>query len=49
MAKLKGIFLKSVIGSLLSGNILFPDYRKQIDQMKDDEWYSWDLYTKNAF
>jgi len=46
MAKLKGVFLKTVIGSLMAGNILFPEYKKMVDEMKDDEWYSWDLYTK---
>jgi len=46
MAKLKGVFLKTVIGSLMSGNILFPEYKKMIDDMKDDDWYSWDLYTQ---
>ncbi len=46
MAKLKGVFLKTVIGSLMTGNILFPEYKKMVDDMKDDEWYSWDLYTK---
>jgi hypothetical protein len=46
MAKLKGIFFKTVVGSLMSGNIIFPEYKKVINSMKDDEWYSWDLYTQ---
>jgi hypothetical protein len=46
MAKLKGVFLKTVIGSLMSGNFLFPEYKKVLDGMHDDEWYSWDLYTQ---
>lgn len=46
MAKLKGVFFKTVIGSIMSGNILFPEYKKMIDEMNNDEWYSWDLYTQ---
>jgi len=46
MAKLQGVFLKSVIGSLLSGNLLFPDYKRRVEEMQDYEWYSWDLYTQ---
>ncbi|KZL88995.1 hypothetical protein [Clostridium magnum] len=46
MAKLKGVFMKSTINSLLSGKTLFPEYKKIVDEMKDDDWYSWDLYTK---
>jgi hypothetical protein len=46
MAKLKGVFLKTVICSLMKGNILFPEFKKMIDDMRDDEWYSWDLYTQ---
>jgi hypothetical protein len=46
MAKLRGVFLKTVIGSLMSGSILFPEYKKMLDCMVDDEWYSWDLYTQ---
>jgi hypothetical protein len=46
MAKLKGVFLKTVVGSLMSGDILFPEYKKMIDEMSDQNWYSWDLYTQ---
>lgn len=46
MAKLKGIFLKTVIGSLMSEKIQFPAYKKMIEDMKNDAWYSWDLYTQ---
>ncbi|MFC0213612.1 EAL domain-containing protein [Paenibacillus chartarius] len=44
-AKLKGQFCKFVIRSLIAGDKKFPEYQKRIEEMLDDEWYSWDLYT----
>lgn len=46
MAELQGVFLKGVVGGLLSGNLLFPEYKAEVEKMKDEEWYSWDLYTR---
>lgn len=45
-ARLKGVFLKNVIGALLTGTAMFPEYKKLIEEIDDHQYYSWDLYTK---
>jgi len=45
-ARLKGVFLKNVIGSLLTGKAMFPEYKKLLEEIVDNAYYSWDLYTK---
>ncbi|HZG84197.1 putative bifunctional diguanylate cyclase/phosphodiesterase [Paenibacillus sp.] len=45
-ARLKGVFLKNVIGSLLTGKAMFPEYKKLIEEVDPEAYYSWDLYTK---
>jgi hypothetical protein len=44
--KLRGIFFKGIVNSLLGGsvNVLFPDIKAAIDKMHDDEWYDWDKF-----
>jgi len=44
-AKVRGIFIRTVLGSLIEGGKKFPGYQRRIAEMKDDEWYSWDLYA----
>jgi|GEM_PF-3225720 len=45
-ARLKGIFLKIVISSIIASEAKFPEYNRMIEEMEDDAWYSWDLYTQ---
>lgn len=43
--QLYGFFFKSVVNSLLMGNVLFPEIKRRIDAMKDDAMYPWEDYT----
>ncbi len=44
--KLLGLFAKSVMTSLLAGDVLFPEYKERVDKSKDDEWVDWDEYCE---
>lgn len=44
--QLQGIFFKSVINSLLTGQILFPDIKERVDAMDPQIWYPWDDYKR---
>lgn len=43
--KLKGFNFKYVVNSMLASELLFPEYKKKVDDMSDEEWYPWDDYT----
>ncbi|MCI3927021.1 EAL domain-containing protein [Paenibacillus sp. TRM 82003] len=45
-AKLKGLFCRVVLESLIAGDHKFPEFQSRIAAMDDDEWYSWDMYTE---
>ena len=44
MAELQGLFYKNIIGGMLSATLVFPEYKKLVDGMKDEEWYDWDKF-----
>ncbi len=45
-----GFFFKYLIGSLLDETVeyIFPEEKKKIKEMKDDEWYDWDEFQSIA-
>lgn len=44
--KLKGVFCRVVLESLIAGDGKFPEFQRRIAAMDDDEWYSWDMYAE---
>lgn len=44
--KLAGFYFKAVIGSLIGASILYPEEKRRVEQMIDDEWYDWDEYVR---
>ncbi len=44
--KLYGQFFKFVVNSLLSAEVIFPEYKEKVDQMDGNKWYSWDEYCE---
>ena len=44
--RLIGAFFKSVVNAMLMADILVPEVKARVSQMKDDEWYPWDEYTQ---
>ena len=43
--KLSGFYFKTVVGELLTPEVLVPEYKRKIDAMRDKEWYDWDEYV----
>jgi hypothetical protein len=43
-----GVFFKSIIGTMLTSTtaMLFPEHRKRIAEMRDEQWYEWDEYVQ---
>lgn len=43
--QLPGMYFKLVIGNLLSAQLMFPEIRKRVEEMKPDQLQPWDEYT----
>lgn len=41
-----GIHFKSLVGSFPTAAVREPEYRRKVDAMKPDAWYSWQLYVE---
>ncbi|MEM7158056.1 MAG: hypothetical protein AAF799_34765 [Myxococcota bacterium] len=44
--ELRGVFFKSVMGSMLLAKTLFPRLVEQVETMHDEGWYPWRAYLE---